>query len=57
MDDLSFIIPMKEVRKKVRKDWNGVDPRTKVKESSKVSKPKREKNNLRKQIEEALDEY
>jgi hypothetical protein len=53
-EDLSFIIPQKEIR--IRKSWGSVNPETKVKHSEKVYKRKREQNNLRKQIDEALYE-
>lgn len=48
-EDLSFIIPQKEIR--IRKSWGDVKPETKIHKSK---KKKREQNNIKRQIEEAL---
>lgn len=48
-EDFSFIIPQKEIR--IRKSWGDVKPETKIHKSK---KKKREQNNIKREIEEAI---
>lgn len=53
-DELSFIVTQKEI--KIRKSWGNIDPVTKIKPHKKKHNQKREKNNIRKMIDEAFND-